>query len=81
MANLFYCAKCKRVIASETQCTYCGNNEINRLLKGAAVNVIGTKQKGQVFRISDEIVKIIITDLAKNKVIREYKAEQLKKII
>lgn len=66
---------------NETQCTYCGSNEINRLLQGTAVNVIGTKEKGKVFKITDEIVKIIITDLAKNKVIREYKAEQLKKIV
>ena len=81
MASLFYCVKCKRVVENETQCVYCGNNEVNKLLQGTAVNVIGTKQKGQVFKITNKIVKIIITDLAKNKVIREYKAEELKKII
>jgi len=50
-------------------------------LQGTSVNVIGTKEKGKVFKISDEMVKIIVVDLAKNKVLREYKAEQLKKIV
>jgi len=50
-------------------------------LQGTSVNVIGTKEKGKVFKISDEMVKIIVIDLAKNKVLREYKAEQLKKIV
>ena len=81
MANLFYCVKCKRVIVNETQCDYCGDTQINRLLQGTSVNVIGTKEKGKVFKISDEMVKIIVIDLAKNKVLREYKAEQLKKIV
>ena len=81
MANLFYCVKCKRVIVNETQCDYCGDTQINRLLQGTSVNVIGTKEKGKVFKISDEMVKIIVVDLAKNKVLREYKAEQLKKIV
>ena len=81
MANLFYCVKCKRVISNETQCDYCGDTQINRLLQGTSVNVIGTKEKGKVFKISDEMVKIIVIDLAKNKVLREYSAEQLKKIV
>ena len=81
MADLFYCVKCKRVIANDTQCDYCGDTKINKLLQGTSVNVIGTKEKGKVFKISNEIVKIIIIDLAKNKVLREYKAEQLKKIV
>jgi len=81
VANLFYCVKCKRVIVNETQCDYCGDTQINRLLQGTSVNVIGTKEKGKVFKISDEMVKIIVVDLAKNKVLREYKAEQLKKIV
>jgi len=81
MTNLFYCTKCKRVIESETQCDYCGHREINRLLQGTSVNIIGTKEKGKIFKISDETVKVIIIDAAKNKVIKEYKAQQLKKII
>lgn len=81
MANLFYCNKCKRVINNETQCNYCGDMEINRLLQGTSVNIIGTKEKGKVFKISDETVKVIIIDAAKNKIIREYRVEQLKKII
>ena len=56
-------------------------DEVNRLMQGTSVNIIGTKEKGKVFKISDEIVKVIIIDLAKNKIIREYKAQQLKKII
>jgi RNA polymerase subunit RPABC4/transcription elongation factor Spt4 len=81
MANLFYCKKCKRVIISGTQCDYCGSMEINRLLQGTSVNIIGTKEKGKVFKITDEMVKVIVIDASKNKVIKEYKAQQLKKII
>lgn len=81
MANLFYCNKCKRIMESETQCNYCGGMKINKLLQGTSVNVIGTKEKGKVFKINDEVVKLIVVDLAKNKLIKEYKAEQLKKII
>lgn len=81
MADLFYCVNCKRVITNDTQCDYCGDKQINKLLQGTSVNVIGTKEKGKVFKISGEAVKIIVIDLAKNKVLREYKAEQLKKIV
>ena len=81
MGNLFYCNKCKRVIASETQCGYCGDMKTNKLLQGTSVNVIGTKEKGRVFKINDEVVKLIVVDLAKNKIIKEYRAEELKKII
>ena len=81
MENLFYCKKCKRVITSGTQCDYCGDTEINRLLQGTSVNIIGTKEKGKIFKIKDEMVKVIIIDAAKNKVIREYQAKQLKKIV
>jgi hypothetical protein len=69
------------VAIAETQCDYCGHSEVNRLMQGTSVNIIGTKEKGKVFKISDEIVKVIIIDLAKNKIVREYKAPQLKKIL
>jgi RNA polymerase subunit RPABC4/transcription elongation factor Spt4 len=81
MANLFYCKKCKRVVMSGTQCDYCGNMEVNRLLQGTSVNIIGTKEKGKVFKISEDLVKVIVIDAGKNKIIREYKSQQLKKIL
>jgi RNA polymerase subunit RPABC4/transcription elongation factor Spt4 len=81
MANLFYCKKCKRVITSETQCEYCGSSEVNKLMQGTSVNIIGTKEKGKVLKICNEIVKVIVIDAAKNKIVKEYKAQQLKKII
>lgn len=81
MANLFYCKNCKRVLKSEIQCDYCGNSGMNRLMQGTSVNIIGTKEKGKVFKIGDEIVKVILIDVAKNKIIKEYRAPQLKKII
>lgn len=81
MANLFYCKNCKRVIQSEIQCDYCGNSGMNRLMQGTSVNIIGTKEKGKVFKIGNEIVKVILSDVAKNKIIKEYTAPQLKKII
>jgi len=81
MVNLFYCKKCKRVIKSGTQCDYCGNSEVNKLMQGTSVNIIGTKEKGKIYKIDNEIVKVIIIDVAKNKIVKEYKAQQLKKIV
>ena len=81
MANLFYCTKCKRVIGNGTLCEYCGHNEINLLMPGTSINIIGTKEKGKVLKVSDEVVKVIVIDAAKSKIIREYKPSQLKKII
>ena len=81
MVNLFYCKKCKRVITNEINVIIVVNSEVNRLMQGTSVNIIGTKEKGKVFKISDEIVKVIVIDLAKNKIVREYKAQQLKKYL
>lgn len=81
MAHLFYCKKCKKVIVSEALCEYCGSSEVNRLLQGTSVNIIGTKEKGKILKVCDELVKVIVIDVAKNKLVREYKPSQLKKII
>lgn len=79
--KLFYCLSCKRVINNEQSCEYCKSEEINELLVGVPVNVIGDKLKGKVFKIKDGVVSIILKDASKNKLIKEYEASKLKKVL
>ena len=81
MSKLFYCKNCKRVIENFSQCDYCKTNDIKELMLGTSVNVLGTKQKGKVFKIDANMVKLIVIDESKNRLIKEYKAEQLKKVL
>jgi preprotein translocase subunit YajC len=81
MSKLFYCTSCKRVINNEQCCEYCKCEEINELAVGAPVNVIGNKLKGKVLKIKDGIVRIIIRDASKNKLVKEYEASKLTKVL
>lgn len=81
MSKLFYCEKCKRVIENFNQCDYCKTSDIKELKVGTSVNILGTKQKGKVFKIDNDKVKLIVIDEAKNRLIKEYEAVQLKKVL
>ena len=81
MSKLFYCTSCKRVIENFNQCNYCKTSDIKELILGTSVNILGTKQKGKVFKIDDEKVKLIVIDQAKNRLIKEYKANELRKVL
>ena len=81
MSKLFYCTSCKRVINNEQSCDYCKCEEINELWVGTPVNVIGNKLKGKVLKISDGIVKIIVRDASNKKLVKEYAASKLKKVL
>jgi hypothetical protein len=81
MSKLFYCTSCKRVVNNEQCCEYCKCEETNELVVGAPVNIIGNKLKGKVLKITGEIVRIIIRDASNNKLVKEYEASKLTKII
>ena len=78
---MFYCGKCLRIISAEDLCKYCNSHEIYDLRVGTPVNVLGTKEKGKIFKMSGNKVKVIIKTESKEKIIREYDAERLRKII
>lgn len=81
MAKLYYCAKCRRVEKSSTKCDFCDSDNVKFLKIGAPVNVIGTKQKGKIFKIKENEVKLIIINANKERVIKEYKPEELQKVL
>lgn len=81
MGKLFYCTECRRVEKNSSKCEFCNSEKIKLLKSGAPVNVIGTKQKGKVFKIKDDLVKLIIINEAKEKLIKDYKPEQLQKVL
>lgn len=81
MSPLFYCVDCQRIFNANENCQFCNSANIKELKKGTSVNVIGTKSKGQVLKVKDDMVSLILITEAKEKVVKEYKAENLKKIL
>lgn len=81
MSKLYYCVDCKRLFKSSEKCEYCDGNFLKAITNGAPVNVIGTKQKGKVLKVDDSTVKLIVIDETNNKLIKEYKVEQLRKVL
>ncbi len=81
MHKLYYCQDCKRVFKNEEKCLYCESGNIKEMKKNSPVNVLGTKQKGRVLKIVEDTVKLLIITEAKEQLIKEYKAENLKKVL
>jgi hypothetical protein len=81
MNKLNYCADCKRIFREGEECAYCKSTNVKELTEKAPVNVIGTKLKGRVFKIDDNMVKILVVDENKNKALRDYNAEKLQKVL
>ena len=81
LTNLFYCLNCMRVFKSEDKCDYCNSENIELLKKDAPVNVMGSKLKGRLLRVNDNTVSLIIITENKDKVIKEYDASKLRKIL
>ena len=81
MSKLYYCMECKRVIKNAEVCDYCKAETINELVVGAPVNVIGEKLKGKVLKIDNDVVRLLIRDQSNNKLIKEFAASKLNKIL
>ena len=77
----FYCSGCRKIGNNPTKCESCGSDNINLLKCGAPRNVIGTKTKGKIFKMKEDEIKLLIKTEAQEKVIKEYKPEQLQKIL
>lgn len=81
MSKLYYCLECKRVIKNPEVCDYCKADTINELVVGAPVSVIGQKLKGKVLKIDNDLVRLLVRDESKNKLIKEFEPSKLKKVI
>lgn len=81
MAKLYYCVECRKVEQASSKCGNCQSEKIKLLKVGTPVNVTGTKIKGKVFKIQEDEVKLLVINEAKEKLIKGYKYENLKKIL
>lgn len=81
MNNLNYCVECRRISYFNEICSYCQSNDIKDINRKAPVNVIGTKIKGRVMNAKDGMVDILCTGEGNIKSIRQFEAENLRKIL
>ncbi|MGL5616853.1 MAG: hypothetical protein ACRDD2_11590 [Sarcina sp.] len=78
---LNYCSKCSRVFKENDNCPYCSEGHGVILKKNAPVNVIGTKVKGNLFKVSDEKVFLLVKTENKEKILKEYSIDKIRKIL
>lgn len=76
-----YCMDCRRIDDHKGTCSYCKSASIKRLKIKTPVNVIGTKIKGNVLNVKDQVVNILCKGEGNSKQIRQYQADQLRKIL
>lgn len=81
MNNLYYCLDCRRIEKDSAKCKFCESEKIKPLKLGAPVNIIGTKLKGRIFKIKVDKVNVIVKSEADEKLIKEYKPEELQKVL
>lgn len=81
MAKLYYCTKCRRIAKDDVKCGFCSSERIKLLKVGDPVNVIGTKQKGKIFKIKDDEVKLIVINAANEKSIKGHKHNEIQKVL
>ncbi|WP_138202816.1 hypothetical protein [Haloimpatiens lingqiaonensis] len=81
MSKLYYCNDCKRVFKNADKCDFCNSFYVKELKVGKSVNVIGTKQKGKVLKIKGDDVTLILIDEMNNKYTKDYKVEELRKVL
>lgn len=81
MYKVYYCNACRRVINNSESCDYCKSNDIKELNLKAPVNVIGTKIKGRILKFKNESIDLLIKDEFNNKMVKEFKMDELRKIL
>ena len=81
MNKLYYCLDCQRVFKSEVSCDFCQSTKIKELVRNAPINILGTKLKGKVFKIEQEMVKVKYNDEHKKVFIKDFEINKIKKIL
>lgn len=82
MVKLYYCANCKKIQDNDETCNGCQQTKLKELTKGTPVNVIGTKTKGNVYRIYKEDVHLKVINPDTHEVsIKKYPHDQVRKVL
>lgn len=81
MARYYYCSECKKIGKSKVECEGCKGKYLKDLKEGSPINLIGTKQKGRVFRMKENEIVILIKNEFNEESIREVSASEIQKII
>ncbi|WZL73323.1 hypothetical protein QBE52_00880 [Clostridiaceae bacterium 35-E11] len=81
MKNLNYCVDCRRIANFDGTCTYCQSENIKQLPKKSPVNVMGTKIKGRVMNVKDEMADLLCMGVGSTKSIKQFEVEKLRKIL
>lgn len=80
MKKVYFCSVCRKVFYEENACACEGENNIKEMKIGTPINVIGTKLKGKVYKIKDNLLEVIITS-NKERSMKEYKFEEVRKVL
>lgn len=81
MQRLNYCLDCQRVFIVKEKCEYCNSNNVKELKRGKSVNIIGSKNKGRYLKYKEGKVSLIIYTEDKQKLIKEYDINSIRKIL
>lgn len=81
MYKLNYCLDCQRVFTIDYKCKYCNSKNVRELKRGKAVNIIGGKNKARFLRYKDGKVSVILYTEDKQKFIKDFEIEKIKKIL
>jgi hypothetical protein len=81
MEKYQYCQDCKRIFSASSTCPFCQSANVNELNVKAPVNVLGTKVKGRVYKLSKEAIQVLIVDEQQNKSVKEFSASKLRKVL
>ncbi|MCI9070352.1 hypothetical protein [Clostridium sp.] len=81
MRKLNYCLDCQRIFTSENVCEYCNSNNIKELKRGKSVNIIGSKDKARYLKYREGKVSVIVYSEDKQKLIKEYNIDKIRKIL
>lgn len=82
MVKLYYCKNCKKIQDSKETCGSCQHENLKELTKGSPVNVIGSKTKGNVYRIYKDEIRLKVINPDTHEVhIKNYPHEQIQKVL
>lgn len=80
MRKVYFCSTCKRIFSKENSCECQQGSCIKELKIGTPINVIGTKLKGKVYKIKNDMLEVVIIS-SKNRYLKEYRLEEVRKIL
>lgn len=80
MSKAYFCSTCKKIFNEGNPCSCQEEGCVKELKLGTPINVTGTKLKGKVYRIKKDEVEVLITS-SKNRSIKAYRLEQIRKVL